>query len=157
MPIRSIRENYKRNFANAQAEQSEHPYEFWYDIAQLLLENRAVQKLDLFIPLGDWTNNWTVFGFLVGINNRGIEAEKEFGMEKAFAIYEVSVAEHFAGTYPYDRLRIWYTKNKQYKDAIRVCREYLNLPDHEHGQAKDHFQHHIEQLNKKLDKENRRA
>lgn len=153
----SIREDYKNKFAREHAEQSVHPYEFWYGIAELLFENRANQKVDLFTPLGNWLNNWTVFGFLSGINGRAMAIDKEQGMENAFALYEICVAENFSGSHPYDRLRIWYTKSKQYKDAIRVCNVYINLPERKHGLDKDRFQHHIEQLNKKLDKENRRA
>jgi len=152
-----IKEEYKNKWAREQSEQSEHPYEFWIDIVDMLFENRTIQKLDLFTPLGNWTSNWTVFGFLVQIDNAGIKIEKEQGMEKAFAIFEVCIAENFPGTYPYDRLRIWYTKNKKYLDAMRVCRAYINIPDRPHGQAKDGFIHHLKKLGEKLDRQNQKS
>jgi hypothetical protein len=46
-------------------------------------------------------------------------------------------------------LRIIYTRRKAYKEAIRVCQAYLDLPDQPHGQSKDHFRHYLEKLKAK--------
>lgn len=153
----NILDRHKNKWAEEQAKQSEHPLEFWLGIVDATYENRTLQKLDMVIPLGHWLNNWDVFSFLVKINDKGIKIEKEHGMQNAFAVYEVSVAEAFQGSHPYDRLRIWYTKNKKFKDAIRVCQAYLNLPNRPNGQAKDRFRHHYLKLCKLLDKQNRQA
>ena len=47
-------------------------------------------------------------------------------------------------SHPHDRLRIIHTHQKRYQDAIRVCQAYLDLPDRECGQDKEHFRHHLE-------------
>jgi hypothetical protein len=148
----SIREDYKKKFAEERANNSIHPLEFWLGIVDVLFENRTLKKLDLFTPLGHWLNDWDAFNLLSQINGKGMEAEKEKGIEEAFGFYEILIAEAFIGTHPYDRLRIWYTKNKNYKDAMRVCQTYLELPDRPHGQAKEDFQHHLIKLKAKLDK-----
>lgn len=45
----------------------------------------------------------------------------------AIELYQQNVAEMFAGEYPYQRLRIIYTKLKQYDHAIAACQAYLNM------------------------------
>lgn len=150
-----IKEAWKMKWAKEQSLHSIHPVTFWLEIAEFCFQNRAVKKMDLFRPLGSYENNWDVFGFLVSINNVGIEIEKTKGMEAAFVVYEVGVAEQFHGTHPYDRLRIWYTKNKNFADAKRVCRAYISLPSRAHGQAKDRFSHFLKKLEEKIDKQGR--
>lgn len=151
-----IKETWKIKWAKEQSLYSVHPVEFWIEIADMCLQNRALKKRDLFSTLGSYENDWNIFGFLVSINNVGIEIEKTKGMEAAFVIYEVSVAEQFPGTHPYDRLRIWYTKNKNFMDAARVCRAYIGILDRPNGQAKERFYHFLKRLEEKIDKQNRK-
>jgi len=152
----SIINDYKNSWALKQAEQSIHPYGFWLEMAGMLLENRRLKKLDLFIPLGNWLNDWDAFGLLSSINGKGMEYEKNQDMDSAFTFYEICVAENYIGSHPFDRLRIWYTKNKNYKDAMRVCQAYINLPNRPHGLDKPRFAHHLKRLQEKIDIQNRK-
>jgi hypothetical protein len=72
------------------------------------------------------------FSKCVDRNQEGIVAEKAGDLDAAIALYEANVAAHFEGSHPYDRLRIIYTKQKRWDDAIRVCRAYIQF-----GQAGD--------------------
>ena len=77
--------------------------------------------------------------------------EDEGKLDAACALYETLALNQFIGTLPYDRLRIIYTRQKRYADAIRVCDAYLSLPDRPNGQDKPHFQHHRANLQAKLE------
>jgi len=72
------------------------------------------------------------FSKCVDRNQEGIAAEKAGDLDSAIALYEANVAAHFEGSHPYDRLRIIYTKQKRWDDAMRVCRAYIQF-----GQAGD--------------------
>jgi hypothetical protein len=61
-------------------------------------------------------------------------------------LYEANLADSFEGMRPYERLRLIYTRQRRYKDAIRVCQAYLDLPDREHGQDKEAFRRHLRKL-----------
>ncbi len=60
-------------------------------------------------------------------NNAGIAAEKAGDVERAILLYEMNVDAHHDAPHPYERLRIIYTKQKRYSDALRVVRAYLPL------------------------------
>ena len=79
-------------------------------------------------------------------NLKGRQLEKQGRLYDAMVLYELNVADGMQGSHPYDRLRIIYTHQKRYEDAAWVCQAYLSLPDREHGQAKDHFRHHLQRL-----------
>lgn len=66
---------------------------------------------------------------MVKRNLRGIELEKKGKVDQAVKLYEQNVAEWFPGNHPYNRLRIIYTKRKQYDDAIRVCQRFVDVAD----------------------------
>jgi hypothetical protein len=85
-------------------------------------------------------------------NKQGQAYEQAGEPERAIPLYEANVTEQFFGTFPYDRLRIIYTRQNRFKDAIRVCEAYLALPDREYGQNKPHFQHHRDRLQTRLEK-----
>ena len=54
--------------------------------------------------------------------------EKAEKIEQAIILYEQSVKDLFAGTFPYDRLMVIYGKLKRYEDAVRVCETYIKNP-----------------------------
>ena len=61
------------------------------------------------------------------LNGKTIETQGE--VDKAIALYEENVSDLFEGDFPYDRLRIIYTKRKQLTEAIRVCRTFVKITD----------------------------
>jgi tetratricopeptide (TPR) repeat protein len=87
-----------------------------------------------------------LFGIMAERNDSGKASERQGQLAEAVALYEANVEDRFSGSFAYDRLRIIYTRQGQYADAIRVCQAYLDLPDRPHGQNKEHFQHHLEKL-----------
>jgi hypothetical protein len=125
--------------------------EFWQEVAELLLEGRALMRNNPLAPIGHYAFEWPgAMEYLVERNNRGIKLEEKKEIEAAIVIYEVSIGDAFFGTHPYDRLRIIYGRRHWYNDAIRVCRAYLHLPDRPHGQDKSHFERHLKKLLAKI-------
>jgi hypothetical protein len=61
------------------------------------------------------------------LNGKTLEAAGE--VDKAIALYEENVSDLFDGNHPYDRLRVIYTKRKQFAEAIRVCRTFVKITD----------------------------
>ncbi len=61
------------------------------------------------------------------LNGKTLEAAGE--VDKAIALYEENVSDLFAGDHPYDRLRVIYTKRKQFAEAISVCRTFVKIAD----------------------------
>lgn len=55
------------------------------------------------------------------------DLEKRGHVEVAKCGYEILIAAGFIGSMPYDRLRIIYTREKKYTDAIRVCHRYVSV------------------------------
>ena len=94
-----------------------------------------------------------LFGIMAERNEKGCHLEKLGRVDEAIPFYQANVADCMQATIPYDRLRIIYTRQKRYEDAAWVCQAYLSLPDREHGQAKEHFRHHLEQLRRKIARE----
>jgi len=141
---------WKSQWIKQQTLDSLHPDSFWYEIANLIMEGRLQMGNNPLVPIGKYAFEWAgAMGFLVERNNRGIEFEKNGNLESAIVIYEISVADCFFGTHPYDRLRIHYTKQRWYRDALRVCQAYIDLPNRAHGQNKLHFQSHLGKLSLK--------
>lgn len=148
--IQEALSEWKLRWIKQQTLNSLHPDSFWYEIANMILESRLKMGNNPLVPIGQYAFEWAgAMEFLVSRNNQGIEFEKNGNLESAIVIYEISVADYFFGTHPYDRLRIHYTKQKWYKDAIRVCKAYIDLPNRPHGQNKPHFQSHLEKLSAK--------
>jgi hypothetical protein len=143
---RSI-EVWRHNLVAKQVKISQHPESFWQMIAVRLIEGRLPLENNPLVPIGRYAFAWPgAEEYLVERNNQGIEFERDGELEKAIEIYELSVADSFFGTHPYDRLRIIYIKWKWYKDAVRVCQLYLALPDRQQGQNKNSFKRHLEKL-----------
>jgi tetratricopeptide (TPR) repeat protein len=70
-----------------------------------------------------------LFGVMVDRNLNGKTLEAAGEIDKAITLYEENVSDLFAGDYPYDRLRVIYTKRKQFAEAIRVCRTFVKIAD----------------------------
>ena len=94
-----------------------------------------------------------LFNVMAERNERGRRLEKLEKVDQAIPLYQANIADCMQASLPYDRLRIIYTRQKRYEDAAWVCQAYLSLPDREHGQAKEHFRHHLEQLRRKIARE----
>lgn len=62
-------------------------------------------------------------------NVRGVELERAGKVDRAIDVYEANVADMFGGNHPYDRLRVIYSKRKQYDQALRVCRSFVEMAD----------------------------
>ena len=58
---------------------------------------------------------------IVGRNLRGIALEKEGKIDEAIEVYELNKHDMATTPHPYDRLRIIYTKQKNYIKAIEAC------------------------------------
>ncbi len=139
--------DWKMEWTAQQSKRSQHPAAFWDEIATLLIDGRLPLGNNPLVPVGHYAIDWAgAMDYLVTRNNRGIELEKSGDIEAAVRIYELSVADAFFGTYPYDRLRILYAKRDWYRDAMRVCETYLALPDRPQGQNKAQFKQHLEKL-----------
>ena len=61
------------------------------------------------------------------LNGKTLEAAGE--VDRAITLYEENVSDLFEGDHPYDRLRVIYTKRKQFAQAIRVCRTFVKIAD----------------------------
>jgi len=70
-----------------------------------------------------------LFNQLYQRNVHGINLERDGHIDQAIAIYEANIADMYDGGYPYDRLRIIYTKRKQYDQALRVCCQFIKMAD----------------------------
>lgn len=84
---------------------------------------------------------------MVKRNLRALSHEREGKLGQAIKLYASNIADRFGGSGPYERLRILYTKQKDYANAIRACEAYLALPGA--GRVSDkvcRFREHIEKL-----------
>lgn len=70
-----------------------------------------------------------LIGVMVERNLKGKRFESTGKLDKAIELYEANVADWFSGNYPYDRLRLIYSKTKQYDEAIRVCSAFVKMAD----------------------------
>ncbi|MCX6786856.1 MAG: hypothetical protein NTU85_03545 [Candidatus Kaiserbacteria bacterium] len=135
-----------------QLRHSQHPPVFWLEVAGALQDGRRQFDNNPLVPIGRYALNWPgALEALVERNNIAIAAEARGDLLTAIFGYEVSVADEFFGTHPYDRLRIHYTREQWYTDAVRVCQAYIALPNREHGQNKTHFEHHLVKLRARLE------
>lgn len=64
---------------------------------------------------------------LVDRNTIGYDLEKENKVEEAIIFYEQNIADMIDTPHPYERLRIIYTRQKNYPAAIRVCQAYIDM------------------------------
>jgi len=97
-----------------------------YLLEQLVIELIEQDKGDPF-PYSREADR--IYDIMYQRNERGINVEKVGDVEQAIDLYEQNVTDWFDGNHPYDRLRIIYTKRKQYDDAIRVCQTFVDMAD----------------------------
>ncbi len=62
-------------------------------------------------------------------NLRGRDLEKQGNITDAIELYELNVAYGFEGDFPYDRLRVIYSKQRRYSDVIRVLEKAIDVFD----------------------------
>ncbi len=53
--------------------------------------------------------------------------EKSNDIQSAITLYEQNISDGFLASFPYERLRIIYEKKKDYQNAIRVCKQYIEI------------------------------
>ena len=53
--------------------------------------------------------------------------EKASEIQESIDLYENCIENGFLGSLPYERLRIIYTKQRQFQSAIRVCNRYIEI------------------------------
>ncbi|NOH00713.1 MAG: hypothetical protein HND47_01410 [Chloroflexi bacterium] len=53
--------------------------------------------------------------------------EKSNDIQSAITLYEQNISDGFLASLPYERLRIIYEKKKDYQNAIRVCKRYIEI------------------------------
>jgi hypothetical protein len=87
---------------------------------------------------------------MTGRNMEAQELEASGNVDEAVEVYEGNIEDGFKGPHPYERLRIIYSKRKEYANAIRVCQAYCDLPkdirDEDQERNKGHFLQHIAKL-----------
>ena len=92
--------------------------------------------------------------------SRARDEEDVKNINKAVQLYEELADNGFLGTMPYERLRIIYTKQGSYEEAIRICRRYIHVmtrvenywPEYANLKLISAYQDHIKKLSKKLKK-----
>jgi len=62
-------------------------------------------------------------------NLRGRELERQGSITDAIKLYEINIAREFQGNFPYDRLRVIYSKQGRYGDVIRVLKKAIDVFD----------------------------
>jgi hypothetical protein len=68
-------------------------------------------------------------GFEAGMarNEEAERAVHEGYPERAIELYEISVAEEFVGSHPYERLASLYERRRDPQAALRICEAYIRL------------------------------
>ena len=67
-------------------------------------------------------------GFLYTLARiRGRELEKQSSITDAIKLYEINIENEFEGNFPYDRLKVIYSKQGRYGDVIRVLRKAIDV------------------------------
>jgi len=97
-----------------------------WDVAMQLLQSSHASADELRARLDAQSDLSNVF---LQRNQDGMDLEKQGQIEEAIVLYQTNIAEGFTGQHPYERLRILYTKQKNYDKAIEICKAYLALPD----------------------------
>lgn len=106
-------------------------------ILQRLSEMEAETEKAGKNPADFWVVQNAIRGELVEMNNVGIELEKRGGIDLAVEVYENCIREGFHGTHAYERLRIYYTKNRRFDDAIRVSQAEIRILERSKSPNKD--------------------
>jgi hypothetical protein len=117
----SIVGDYKLKWAKEQMKDSDHPLDFWMQVIEMAIDGRKTLQADQLNPLGNRVDQKHWQDYLAIVLQTGIEVEKAKGMDNAFVMYEICIAELFNDDRPYDLLRAWYQKRQWHKDAMRVA------------------------------------
>ena len=88
-------------------------------------------------------------------NDRGQKMERAKRVGEAIQQYEANVVELADTPYSYTRLRIIYSRRKQYDEALRVCRRYVEMAESRglQGRRTEEFQQWISKLQAKADRQ----
>ena len=96
-------------------------------IRMTLLMNHDNPSGDYFRDVVPYTNEaHKIENVIVERNLQGKELEKQQLVDEAIKLYEANISDLADTPHPYERLRIIYTKRKQYDDAIRACQAYID-------------------------------
>ncbi len=66
------------------------------------------------------------FQRLFKLGQEGMYLESIGSVEQSIKIFEYMVEHHWEGSHVYERLSIYYKKQKRYNDVKRVCTTYIN-------------------------------
>ena len=84
--------------------------------------------------------------------NKGKELEKKGKLEEAANYYEIAIANNFEGNNPYDRLAIYYRKNKDYDNEIRVLQKAIFVFENIVKSAREDRLPKLEKFKERLEK-----
>lgn len=115
---------------------------------QLMEESAKINDLQL---LQEYMNaSSKIEDILVSRNLEGKQYEQDGDDNNAIKLYEENIKDRFDGSHPYERLKVIYTKQKRYKDVIRICKSYIDngQPD---AQLKAKYEGIIIKLREKID------
>jgi len=94
-----------------------------------------------------------IFDKMVERNAKALAFEKSGSPLKAIELYEANLADRFRGSGPYERLRVLYSKRRDYANALRVCKMYLKLAGRSYEDlTRQKFLKHCEKLEGKVAK-----
>lgn len=155
-------------WAQIQARHSQRPLEYWQSIAVRLWQDRLAHAPhnNPNVPIGRHSLGLSTdldpqaHGLLIARNNQAIDLEKAGNVQAAIDLCELNLADEFDGSYPPERLRVIYTRQKNYIDALRVCKTYLSIldrierrwPNYPNLRKRPTLQAHIQKLQAKLTK-----
>ena len=132
-------------------QRSQHSTPFWQTVADRLIADRQFLFHDPCAPLGQYIlDSIDHFQLLAGRHEEGLHWERMGNLTEALILYEANVADAFDNISPYERLRIIYTDQQWYEDALRVCEAYLALPWQSVAGSQPYFQDHVERLTEQL-------
>ena len=85
-------------------------------------------------------------------NLRGRDLEKQGNITDAIELYELNVAYGFEGDFPYNRLRVIYSKQRRYSDVIRVLEKAIDVFDRKVSPTRPDRLPKLENFHKQLEK-----
>ena len=85
-------------------------------------------------------------------NLRGRDLEKQGNITDAIELYELNVAYGFEGDFPYNRLRVIYSKQRRYSDVIRVLEKAIDVFDRKVSPTRPDRLPKLEKFHKQLEK-----
>ena len=120
--------DWKEKWVNEQLQNSEHPFDFWMNVADNIILGRRHNDANPFSPMGKDLNNKKTFAYLVDLYYKTMkfENEHEKKTEAALAFYEILIAERFNDKRLYDHLREYYNRRQWFKDALRIAKAALD-------------------------------